>query len=280
MAPDLSIVIPWCNRRELETTMRRNMEAFESLASEVLVINCGGDPAALESIVNASAPSGLRVVDIQSERFNKCLAQNVGAFVSRASRLLLLDADVVISAAVLAGMVERADEQSFVTIRWVVDSDAVERRTDMAEITQTMEYVWADGQRLSFECFRVRAADQARNGPGLICVRKEHFLAVQGMNSRLAGWGWEDQDLIVRLLAMTGLKRIVFGEAQHLAHGDSLRNLGGATAHESHERNMSLCYANYERRDFFGTLRRDLVACKDRLIEYSLPRTERAVRDA
>ncbi|PYR75704.1 MAG: glycosyl transferase family 2 [Acidobacteria bacterium] len=270
-ALDLSIVIPWSNRPELATTMRRNTEAFESLAAEVLVVNCGGDPRALESVVNASAPRCLRVIDVCSECFNKCLALNVGAFLSRASRLLFLDADIVISATVLAGMVERADQHSFVTMQWVIESDATERRTDLVECTQTMEYVWTDGQRLSFELFRSRGADLARGGPGLICVLREHFLAVHGMNSRLAGWGWEDQDLIIRLLAMTGLRRVLFGEAQHLAHDDSRRTLNGTTRHEADQRNMSICYANYERRSFLGTLRRDLVTYKDRLLEYSLP---------
>src|SRR5262245_40999984 len=99
MTPDLSIVIPWSNRPELGTTMRRNMEAFDALASEVLVVNCGGDPQALESLVDGPAPRGLRLIGVSSERFNKCLALNVGAFLSRASRLLLLDADILVSAA-------------------------------------------------------------------------------------------------------------------------------------------------------------------------------------
>ena len=269
MAPTLSIVIPWCNRPELGDTLPQNMEAFQSLDAEVLVINCGGDRQKLEPLVSVPGSRRPRVIEISREGFNKCLALNIGAVLSRGRRLFFLDADVVISPAVMAGIVERTDERAFVTIQWVVDSNATGRPTGLAESIQMMELVWTDGERLSFEFYRTRAADQARGGPGLICVLREQFLAVQGMNSKLTSWGWEDMDLIIRLQAMHGMRRVLFGEARHLAHDDSRRNLNGATRQESVSRNMSLCYANYERRKFFGTLRRDVVESRGMTFEHA-----------
>jgi glycosyltransferase involved in cell wall biosynthesis len=279
MAPALSIVIPWFNRTELGRTLRQNTDAFECQDAEVLVINCGGDPRALERLVDDSSLDALRIIEIPSEPFNKCLALNIGASLARAPRMLFLDTDIVISDAVLAGMVQRTDARTFATIEWVIDSNSTSRPTELARSTQTVELVWNNGQRMSFEFFRSRTTDQARGGPGLICVWKEHFLTVEGMDSRLARWGWEDLDLIIRLQAMTGARRVPFGDAIHLAHDDASRNLSGTTRQASLQRNMALCYANYERRQFLGTFARDVAAHKERVIEHEWCRARSALAD-
>jgi glycosyltransferase involved in cell wall biosynthesis len=268
MAHALSIVIPWCNRSELGSTLRRNAEAFQSLDAEVLIVNCGGDAQALEPLVRASDLPCPRLLHVRQGRFNKCLALNIGTVFSQGPRLLFLDADIVITPAVLAGLVDRTDERAFATIQWVVDSDATTRPSDLAEFIQRMELAWTDGERMSFEFFRSRGADHARGGPGLICALKEHLLAVDGMNSRLTSWGWEDLDLIVRLQAVHKIDRVLFGEALHLAHDDTCRSLTGTTRHESTQRNMSICYGNYGRRHFLGTLRHDVTACREKVIEH------------
>ena len=268
MTPELSIVIPWSNRPELGPTLQQNAGAFECLDAEVLVINCGGDRDTLERLAGDAPLRAPRIIEVPSGQFNKCLALNIGASLARGPRLLFLDTDIVISGAVLAGLVARTDARTFATIEWVLDSTAASRATELAHSTQTVELVWTNGRRMSFEFFRSRTADQARGGPGLISVWKEHFLTVEGMDSRLVRWGWEDLDLIIRLQAMTGARRVQIGDAIHLAHDDASRNLSGTTRQASLQRNMALCYANYERGDFLGTLSRDVAAHQGRLIEH------------
>lgn len=249
-------------------TLRRNAAAFQSVDAELLVVNCGGDTQALERLVRVPGPCGPRVLHVRQDRFNKCLALNVGTAFSRGSRVLFLDADIVVTPEVLAGLVDRTNERAFATVQWVVDAGAATRPAGLAEFIQHMELAWADGERMSFEFFRSRGADHARGGPGLICALKEHLLAVDGMNSRLTSWGWEDLDLIVRLLAVHKIDRVLFGEALHLAHDDARRNLTGTNRDESAQRNMAICYANYGRRHFLGTLRHDLAACREAVIEH------------
>jgi glycosyltransferase involved in cell wall biosynthesis len=272
MSPLLSVIIPWSNRSELRTTLQRNAAAFQSLPSEVLIVNCGGSPQDLQNLLEDSTLPRLRVIEVSSERFNKCLALNIGAFFSTGSRLLFLDADIVVSSAVVTGMIDLTDNKRFVTIRWVVDSNATARPTGLSESIQTLELVWADGKHLAVEFFRIRAADQARGGPGLICVMKDHFVTVQGMNSRLTSWGWEDMDLIIRLQAMMPVQRTLFGEAEHIYHDDSRRNLKGTTRQQSVQSNMALCYRDYEQGKFMGTLNQDIALSHHTVIEHSSTR--------
>jgi glycosyltransferase involved in cell wall biosynthesis len=282
-ALDLSIIIPWRNRPELARTLRQNREAFDALRAEVLVINSGGDFESLESLVRDSEVTRLRLIDLAQDTFNKCLAQNIGAAVSRGRRLMLLDADIMVTPTLLTGMVERTDDTTFVTIEWVADSNATPRPTGLATTRQSIQLVWADGRELAFEFFSLRRSDGARGGPGLICVLKEHFAAIHGMNARLTSWGWEDMDLIIRLQAKLGLRRAQFGDAVHLAHDDDIRNLHGGTRDASNLRNMALCYQNYERGYFLGTLGRDIETSKGKVFERSTVRQneeEPAVRIA
>ena len=268
MTPTLSIVIPWCNRAELGWTIQHNAEAFRTLEAEVLIVNCGGDAQELERLVSTTVLPRLRLIDIPQTAFNKCLALNIGASLAEGRHLFFLDADILITPAVLGGIVERAHEHAFVTIQWVIDSAAVKREAGLAELIQMLELVWSDGERLSFEFTRSRGTDHARGGPGLVCMLKEHFVAVEGMNSALTSWGWEDLDLVVRLQAVHRVARMQWGEVTHLAHDDKSRNLAGTNRHVSARRNMSICYANYGRRNFLGTLSHDIAATRDRVVEH------------
>src|ERR1700751_3220210 len=109
---EVSLIIPWSNRPELETTLAQNRLAFSSVDSEVLIANCGGDSAMLQSILSASPLDGLRVIEIPHNHFNKSLALNIAAFRSRSNHLFLLDADVILAADFLPAALECTNEKS------------------------------------------------------------------------------------------------------------------------------------------------------------------------
>ena len=78
-------------------------------------------------------------------------------------------------------------------------------------------------------------------------VKRSALVRINGMNSNLVGWGFEDIDLLIRLglLAKLAAKRI--GSAYHLAHDDSIRTFSGSSLEESENRNSEICMANYRR---------------------------------
>ena len=67
------------------------------------------------------------------------------------------------------------------------------------------------------------AGDRDRPGCGLICARKQTLLSVGGYKETFTGWGWEDQDLLIRA-TLLGIKIYKAGTVIHLSHTDGTRN--------------------------------------------------------
>ena len=259
--PALSVVIPWRDRPELASCLAHNLPLLASLDAEMVVASCGGDPALLgEALAGLSSPA-LRVIEVPAPRFNKGLALNLGAHAARAGRLFFLDTDVLLEEAFLPRALPRLDGRSFVTVRRVAESlpSPAAEAPGLAEIAWSVELVARGGRKARVETNRVRFRDGSRGGPGLILLEREHFLAVDGMNSDLEGWGWEDLDLVARLQLALGLKRRTEGRAVHLTHGDEVRDLGGRSRGASEQANFAQCLANYRLGCFTGTYGDDVA---------------------
>jgi hypothetical protein len=62
----VTTIIPWCQRPELEQTLRHNTPCLEELGGEVIVANCGGDASQLGRILQSPDLVKARPIDIRS----------------------------------------------------------------------------------------------------------------------------------------------------------------------------------------------------------------------
>lgn len=255
LTPELTIVIPWSNRPELDETLRRNRRFFATRPWEVLVVNCGGDSETFQRLLAARRFPGLRGVELPGTRFNKSLALNVGASEARAERLFFLDTDVVLRGDFLPEALGMLGGRFFVTVDRVIESHPAPgaERAHLAELTYSVRLVDVKGRAAEVETNRLRLGDGSRSGPGMVLMRRKHFFAVNGMNSDLSGWGWEDLDLLVRLQLALGLKARRCGDVLHLTHGDERRDLDGQSRAASEHLNMARCLENYRVGHYWGT---------------------------
>src|SRR5438132_361188 len=75
----VTIVVTWRDRKELGLALPTMLECAESLAGEVIIVNFGGNCAALRSYLPSSGRN-LSVVDVAKQQFfNKPAAANLGA---------------------------------------------------------------------------------------------------------------------------------------------------------------------------------------------------------
>lgn len=254
----LSVIIPWCNRPVLAATLVQNAALLRRNEIETLIVNGGGGQAELEQIVARDGWPGIRILRDPSPTFNKAACLNLGAYAARAPYLFVLDADILLTRGFLPRALEtmRTAPRCLISVATVVESDpglsprrwnpasAITRKrfattlTALSGHSATVEYRWT--------------RDGTRTGPGLVAVAREHFLAVQGFNSALTDWGFEDYDFQIRLQLLLGLKRRSFGRAIHLSHESPPRR-------GEDSRNEQVCFRNYDQGMFLGTFDADVA---------------------
>jgi len=124
--------------------------------------------------------------------------------------------------------------------------------------TAILEFTFPDGRKIHYQASRRNASGNMRAGPGILLTKKSDLLKVQGYNSNLETWGWEDDDILVRLQYALRLRRVQTGAALHLTHGDDRRALHGSGA-RSDRLNFLKCCRNYSNGLFLGTYCSDVA---------------------
>lgn len=234
----------------------------ETIGGEVIVANHGGDAEQLRALLGAHVDR-VRIATIYSDDyFSKTCAMNVGGLLAQNDLLFFCDCDIILelgAAARLAAAVrDRSD--AFATIRQVRESAPP---GDKAGHITRFDYFLRLSTRAGRQvCIDNHAQDLPagyRNAPGLLCVRRQHFIDIRGYNSRLVGWGWEDQDMICRLTLGLGLHRLHEGQATHITHTDTERTFAYEETDRwiSRDRAFRRSLARYDEGDFLGTLDSD-----------------------
>jgi hypothetical protein len=263
----LSVVIPWSNRESLRDTLAGNQSWLASDDVELIIVNCGGDAQRLGSIVDDFQHVPMKLIEFPDRKFNKSLALNIGIHASSSHNVFVLDADVIVQSDPITELLPRVDHQTFLTFDrvretevdepwWKLPDDQVGGENNFIQAmteTHTMEFRWADGTVTHINAYRANICDESRAGPGLIMAKREHLLRIEGYNSKLELWGWEDNDVEVRLRRVLSLKHQDFGHALHLTHGNELRNLDGLDHRRSDFENLARVCKRYSQGNFMGT---------------------------
>lgn len=264
-----SVIIPWADRLELETTLTANGPLFTRHSVEVIVINGGGEYAQLLSLARGSCIPHIRLIDLPGVTFSRSLCINVGASISHHEYLFFLDADIVLNSDIFSQAIDHLRSGvRYVTLGHLINSD---RNVDaqpfspdlsyLAELIETTEYITVDGRRAVLTSRRVPGSHP---GHGLVLLTTHAMYSVGGLNSSFRGWGYEDTDLQLRLQFLLGLERVDVGEGTHLAHSHSTR---GQLAWRQ---NMCMASRNYSRGHYLGTLASDAAEWRTKLVEVNV----------
>ncbi|MVT12001.1 glycosyltransferase [Chitinophaga tropicalis] len=258
--PLFSVIIPWCNRKELSETLKKNLPVFEKNEAEVIISNVGGDPIMLEEILQ-SIPYPVKTIrQPEITLFNKCLALNLGVLAATGTYLFLLDTDIILEEDLLPEAAALLENDCFLTIGKVYESEksTTAARSFISELAYFIEVKDINNNKALIETSRHYINEKGRSAPGLVMLRKEHFMEVNGMNTALSGWGWEDNDLLCRLQLKLSLKWEKIGSAIHLTHTDQQRTINNNSRKTSEAANYAKCLDNYSQGNYAGTYKEDV----------------------
>jgi len=278
--PTVSVVVPWCNRQEVVGTVQRNWPFIRSIGGELILVNCAGDHEQFQNLLRESGVSGVRAVEVPAPVFSKALALNIGVGVMRAPHFFCLDSDVVLGEDALPlTMAAIEGKPAFATISWMHESEPVLSMFGKALATCQNDYLrsmittvssvltFGDGTTLTVPVSKENVFTGSRFGCGLLLVKREDILAVNGYNSELMMWGWEDLDIQLRLKKHLRLEHVEAGEVCHLTHGDEQRALNGQSRHATNLENLARAFTRYSLGDFQGTLEADVNQWRSTLQE-------------
>lgn len=257
--PPLSVIIPWCNRPEIQDTIAKNKAIFEDCDCEVIIVNAGGDLRMLKGI----EASHIRVVDARTRNFNRSRAVNIGAHIALSDFLFLLDADMLLNEGYLKNALTVLTGKSAVVVEHILETDSRYQQVPSSEyISDIMYYVTVKdkfGATATVRMERQPVHFYSRVGNSQVLISKHDFLNVNGLNSNLKGWGFEDNDFLIRLQLKLGLSILPYGSIFHLTHNNLMRDAEPGKTIEEHEKINSMMSLNaYLAGNYDGTFDQDV----------------------
>lgn len=262
----LTTIVTWRDRQELFQAIPSLDELVMRVGGELIVVNFGGDSSLL--VNQLGNRKNIRVLSVghNEKWFNKSKAQNLGASVAKFDNLFFCDCDIILDVEETKELVEKVKNNplTFGTIKGVRETIQNSRGAGfVTKFGYRLDIELANGNSLTIIDNEEDAKTGTRQAPGLLCVKKQDFRSVQGYNSQLLGWGWEDQDMISRLTLGLGLRRIKIGNALHISHTDEdrIRHYPPVESRwESRDRMFRQCLFNYDNGNFNGTFDMDILS--------------------
>jgi len=266
----VSIVIPWCNRPEIVTSLKANSPSFDAVGAEVILINGSGNISELLSAARALQLGGIRLLDLRHAKyFNKAQCINIGVNCSINDWIFMLDADIVLPSDFFPEALKLVRERhSYLSVKEAIELDSDVRddptvpRGAVVRTVNTNRIEYENGEYAELRVSVDRRG--TRNAPGMMLVRKNDFVEIGGANSQLFGWGFEDLDVQIRLQLLLGLKQIEYGKVTHLSHKIQEGFARSAFI------NRQVAQDNYYHKQLKGSYVRDTEEMQENVIEVQL----------
>ncbi|MGB0561356.1 MAG: glycosyltransferase family 2 protein [Spirulinaceae cyanobacterium] len=253
----LDVIIPVKDRATLApcvTTLVQSLSAIQ-MGGRIWVCDGGSQTQDCQAqLQEIQQWPQVKILPCPQPGFNKGWLLNQGLRAAIAPWVLISDVDILWSAATLGALGDAACQtpQGFYHIQTVQEAEpqtiALQRPRYGYHLSQTPR-----GPRVE-----IRAetdVTSARPGYGLLCAQRQLFEQVGGYRHDFQGWGWEDQDLLLRS-QLLGYPVKTQGEVIHLSHNDEQRNqfTTAQNPQQSRDRNILRCLAGLAQ----GRLRGDL----------------------
>lgn len=219
LKPPLEVIIPLKDR----STIQACVQSLLSADPDLLVTICDGGSSHLDctmALQRLSAFNRVRLLQSPMIGFNKAQLLNYGLRNAIADYILISDADILWNADAIQQLLHCVGNG-------ICSIQRVQETNPQAIALRRNRYTY----RLSTTCNITKLeilpvlepSSFHRPGCGLICASRSTLLQLGGYKEIFQGWGWEDQDLLIRA-ALLNISLHRKGTVTHISHSDVERN--------------------------------------------------------
>lgn len=271
-AEKFDVIIPVKDRIEVMQCVQSLTPAIAHIASIIVCDGGSSDAQCLRVLHELEQVNHVRVLYFPAPGFNKSRLINKGISQATSDCLLISDADIIWNEATLEVLLTNlsATETTLYYIQDVEESNPQsvalkrDRYTYNIQINDNVAFVDIRSESI--------LKSKYRPGCGLICTHRNLLLALGGYKEIFQGWGWEDQDLLIRAI-LFGMQIVTAGKVMHISHEDSLRNkhFGNVEPVQTRNRNIIASLKSLSQGSFQGDLCREDIQPQAKLIYVHLP---------
>ncbi|MGB7416338.1 MAG: glycosyltransferase family 2 protein [Thermosynechococcaceae cyanobacterium] len=244
----LDVIIPVKDRSTVSRCISVLLEQAE-LASEIhlnRIILCDGGSREAEcqrQLRWVEQFSAVEVLNCPHPGFNKGWLLNQGLEAATAPWVLISDIDILWTATTLNALCSatKSNPNQLCCIQSVQESQPTNIAPQRPRYTYRLEKT---AQDIQVKVFSDSSCSPLRPGYGLVWGARSLFQRIGGYRHCFDGWGWEDQDLLIRT-QLLGYEVTEVGSVIHLSHSDARRNAFSEQQRpqESRDRNLLICLA-------------------------------------
>lgn len=233
----LEVIIPVKDRAEVRQCVH-SLTQCPGIGSVIICDGGSTEAQCVESLYELEQMDNVQVLHFPTSGFNKSRLINQGIAQATSDFLLISDADILWNEATLDALLNQicSDVETICYVQDVEESVAhsvaLKRDRYTYNLDLDNDVAWVSV---------VPSSNQSRYRPGcgLICVRRMTLLSLGGYKEIFAGWGWEDQDLLLRA-SLFGIQICATGKILHLSHEDIARNKHHANVEPIQTRNRNI----------------------------------------
>ncbi|MBD1909057.1 MULTISPECIES: galactosyltransferase-related protein [unclassified Leptolyngbya] len=196
--------------------------------NRILVCDAGSASGGSEALAQLNEVSlhnveNVDVFHFPMSGFNKAKLINNGLLAATAEFVLISDADILWNQETLEALHSKTVSQHQ-TICCVADVQESNSNTLALSRDRYTYSITHDSHITQLKIEPVRELGPSkRPGCGLLYAQRATLLSLGGYKEFFRGWGWEDQDLLIRA-QLLGIEVTSAGEVIHLSHDDHHRN--------------------------------------------------------
>lgn len=238
------------------STLIAQINLVDTLSLGQILLCDGGSltPTCQHQLAQVAKLPNVKILRCFHQGFNKSWLLNRGLAAATSQLVLVSDIDILWSAATLKQLSLAAMSQP----NCVYSVRSVKESNPTAKATQRQRYTYiitGSNAAKRVEVYLAKVSAVERPGCGLLCAQKALFQQMGGYRDCFKGWGWEDQDFLIRA-QLLGYSVEALGSVVHITHGDSSRNAlhEKCSPQRSRDRNILRCLDGLTKGHLLGDL--------------------------